>query len=325
MTHDNNRNDKIGRREFLKRLGLGTAAVGGLTLAGCASRESAQSAEGTETGPIPKGKMTYRENPKTGEKVSLLGYGCMRWPTVAGGSARDGEEEIDQEMVNSLVDEAIEHGVNYFDTSPAYCKGKSEHATGISLSRHPRDSYYIATKLSNFAPSTWSREASMAMYRNSFKELQVDRIDYLLLHGVGMGGGMKEFEARYIDNGILDFLLSEREAGRIRNLGFSYHGDIAVFDRLLAEHDRYRWDFVQIQLNYVDWRHAKEVNTRNTDAEYLYGELSRAAFRPSSWNRCWADACRTYTTTSPPNSASAAPSRASLRGPSASRDRFPAC
>ena len=75
----------------------------------------------------------------------------------------------------------------------------------------------------------------MAMYRNSFKELQVDRIDYLLLHGVGMGGGMKEFEARYIDNGILDFLLSEREAGRIRNLGFSYHGDIAVFDRLLAD------------------------------------------------------------------------------------------
>jgi len=164
---------------------------------------------------------------------------------------------------------------NRFRYSPAYCKGRSERATGIALKRHPRESYYIATKLSNFAPSTWSREASMAMYRNSFKELQVDRIDYLLLHGVGMGGGMKEFEARYIDNGILDFLLSEREAGRIRNLGFSYHGDIAVFDRLLAEHDRYRWDFVQIQLNYVDWRHAKEVNTRNTDAEYLYGELSR--------------------------------------------------
>ena len=103
-----------------------------------------------------------------------------------------------------------------------------------------------------------------------------------------LGYGMEEFEARYIDNGMLDFLLAEREAGRIRNLGFSYHGDIAVFDHLLAQHDRYKWDFVQIQLNYVDWKHAKEVNTRNTDAEYLYGELSRAAFRPSSWNRCWA-------------------------------------
>lgn len=165
--------------------------------------------------------------------------------------------------------------MNYFDTSPAYCRGHSEHATGVALSRHPRDKYFIATKLSNFAPSTWSREASMAMYRNSFRELQVDYIDYLLLHGVGMGSGMEEFEARYIDNGMLDFLLAEREAGRIRNLGFSYHGDIAVFDHLLAQHDRYKWDFVQIQLNYVDWKHAKEVNTRNTDAEYLYGELEK--------------------------------------------------
>ena len=223
-------NDKKGmaRREFLKRLGVGTAATAA-ALTGCDSRRNAATGDHTAQGEIPTDRMTY----------------------------------------------AIAHGVNYFDTSPAYCKGRSERATGIALKRHPRESYYIATKLSNFAPSTWSREASMAMYRNSFKELQVDRIDYLLLHGVGMGGGMKEFEARYIDNGILDFLLSEREAGRIRNLGFSYHGDIAVFDRLLAEHDRYRWDFVQIQLNYVDWRHAKEVNTRNTDAEYLYGELSR--------------------------------------------------
>ena len=180
--------------------------------------------------------MTYRTNPKTGDRVSLLGYGCMRWPTVSG------SDDIDQEMVNALVDHAIAHGVNYFDTSPAYCRGHSEHATGVALSRHPRDKYFIATKLSNFAPSTWSREASMAMYRNSFRELQVDYIDYLLLHGVGMGSGMEEFEARYIDNGMLDFLLAEREAGRIRNLGFSYHGDIAVFDHLLAQHDRYKWE-----------------------------------------------------------------------------------
>ncbi len=113
------------------------------------------------------------------------------------------------------------------------------------------------------------------MYHNSFRELQVDYIDYMLLHGVGMGNGMAELEARYIDNGILDFLMTEREAGRIRNLGFSYHGDIRVFDYLLSQHEKYKWDFVQIQLNYVDWKHAKEVNTRNTDAEYLYGELAK--------------------------------------------------
>ena len=267
------KNDKnMNRREFLRRLGAGTA-VSAAVLAGCGPDKSASSH--LAQGEIPTDKMTYRTNPKTGEKVSLLGYGCMRWPTVSGGSARDGADEIDQQTVNELVDFAIAHGVNYFDTSPAYCKGRSEHATGVALSRHPRDKYFIATKLSNFAPSTWSREASIAMYRNSLRELQVDYIDYMLLHGVGMGSGMKEFEERYIDNGVLDFLLAEREAGRIRNLGFSYHGDVAVFDYLLSQHDKYRWDFVQIQLNYVDWKHAKEVNTRNTDAQYLYGELEK--------------------------------------------------
>ena len=145
----------------------------------------------------------------------------------------------------------------------------------VALSRHPRDKYYIATKLSNFARETWSREASIAMYRNSFRELQVDYIDYMLLHAVGTGGGMEEFENRYIKNGILDFLVEERKAGRIRNLGFSYHGDIRVFDYLLSRHDEYKWDFVQIQLNYLDWKYAKQINPSNTDAEYLYGELEK--------------------------------------------------
>ncbi len=220
--------------------------------------------------------MTCRINPKTGDKVSILGYGCMRWPTVTGESAREGEDKIDQEAVNRLVDYAIEHGVNYFDTSPAYSKGHSEEATGIALKRHPRNKFFVATKLSNFDPSTWSREKSIEMYHNSLKLLQVDYIDYMLLHAIGMGdNGMEAYKARYVDNGMLDYLLAEREAGRIRNLGFSYHGDIEVFDYLLSQHDRYKWDFVQIQLNYLDWQHAKELNSYNTDAEYLYGELAK--------------------------------------------------
>ena len=264
------RND-MDRREFIRRIGRGAAALSVASAAGCGGRKAA--AEGASGEPSAEA-MTYRTNPSTGDRVSLLGYGCMRWPTVTGGSARDDGSDIDQETVNRLVDHALAHGVNYFDTSPAYCRGFSERATGIALKRHPRDSYFIATKLSNFSPDTWSREASMAIYRNSFRELQVDTIDYMLLHGVGMGG-MEALRGRYLDNGMLDFLLAEREAGRIRNLGFSYHGDIEVFDWLLERHDLYKWDFVQIQLNYVDWRHAKEVNARNTDAEYLYGELHR--------------------------------------------------
>ncbi|MDE6368090.1 MAG: aldo/keto reductase, partial [Muribaculaceae bacterium] len=221
--------NKINRRDFIKKLGIGVG-VSGLALAGCDSKSKELTKGETANTEIPIDKMTYRENPKTGEKVSILGYGCMRWPTKSGKSARDDADEIDQETVNRLVDTAIAHGVNYFDTSPAYCKGRSERATGIALSRYPRDSYYIATKLSNFAPQTWSREASINMYHNSLKELQTDYIDYMLLHAIGMGGGMEEFQKRYIDNGVLDFLVAERDAGRIKNLGFSYHGDVAVFD-----------------------------------------------------------------------------------------------
>lgn len=255
----------ISRRSFLKRLGAGTAAVGAASLIGC------DNSADTTAASIASGEMTYRTNPSTGDVVSLLGYGMMRLPTINGSADND----IDQEMVNRLVDYALEHGVNYFDTSPAYCKGHSEAATGIALSRHPRDSYFIATKLSNFDPSTWSREASIAMYHNSLRELQTDHIDYMLLHAVGMGGGMEEYENRYVKNGILDFLVEERAAGRIRNLGFSYHGDIKVFDYLLSRHDEYKWDFVQIQMNYLDWKYAKDINPRNTNAEYLYGELAK--------------------------------------------------
>ncbi len=265
--------DKQGmnRREFLKRLGLGAAVVSASLAAGCGSKRQQTSAQ-TE---VPDEGMVYRTTPTTGDRVSLLGFGMMRLPWKEQGEKKTkGEQEIDQEQVNALVDYAIEHGVNYFDTSPAYCRGLSERATGIALKRHPRDSYFVATKLSNFAPQTWSREASIGMYHDSMRELQVDYIDYLLLHGVGMGG-MNELHARYLDNGVLDFLLAERAAGRIRNLGFSYHGDVEVFDYLLAQHDKYRWDFVQIQLNYLDWRYAKQTNPRNTDAEYLYGELAK--------------------------------------------------
>lgn len=259
-----------GRRGFLRNLGiLGAAGVLGACGAGVASSDGAKSGRG-------QGAMTKRLNGATGDSVSILGYGCMRLPTKALVSGNEADDEIDQNAVNESVDYAIAHGVNYFDTSPAYCKGHSEEAMGVALSRHPRDKYYIATKLSNFAPSTWSREASIGMFENSLRMLRTDYVDYLLLHGIGMGG-MEAFNGRYVDNGVLDYLCEKRRQGVIRNLGFSYHGDVAVFDHLLAMMDRgeIRWDFAQIQMNYIDWRHAKEINERNTDAEYLYGELSK--------------------------------------------------
>jgi predicted aldo/keto reductase-like oxidoreductase len=261
------------RRGFLKAFGTGAVATAAIAT-GCKNPSKTAQIEDEYKKQVepPKGKMTFRLNPKTKEKVSLLGYGMMRLPTKKGGS--EGQDVIDQEQVNRLTDYAIEHGVNYFDTSPAYCQGQSETSTGIALHRHPRSSYYVATKLSNFSPDTWSRKASIEMYRNSMKNLQVDYIDYYLLHGIGMGG-MDALRGRYIDNGLLDFLVEERKAGRIRNLGFSYHGEIEVYDYLLSQHDKYQWDFVQIELNYLDWDYANEINDRNTDARYLYGELQK--------------------------------------------------
>ena len=255
--------EKINRRDFLKVLGATGLAGGAAAISGC---KNVSSTEGN-------GEMTYRVNPGTGDKVSLLGYGMMRLPQT--GEAADAP--IDQEMVNHQIDYALEHGINYFDTSPAYCEGLSEKATGDALKRYDRSRYFIATKLSNFAPETWRREASIEMFENSLKELQTDYVDYLLLHAIGTGSGMKEFYSRFIDNGILDYLVEQKAAERIRNLGFSYHGDVAVFDRALAWHDegKYHWDFVQIELNYLDWEHAKQINPENTDAKYLYAELHK--------------------------------------------------
>ena len=264
----NNRNSKeISRRDFLKVMGAASVASAGLAACG------GQGAASADIGTLATGEMTRRT--LTGDEVSLLGYGCMRWPMKP---AADGKGEVvNQDAVNTLVDYALAHGVNYFDTAPPYCQGMSEEATGIALSRHPRDSYYIATKMSNhrlYAAGLRGKElyeASVKMYHESFKHLRTDYIDYYLFHILGSGAGMEEMRGRLYDSGVADFVLKEREAGRIRKLGFSFHGDVRVFDYMLQE-SGIKWDFVQIQLNYLDWRHA---SGRNVKAEYLYGELTK--------------------------------------------------
>ena len=243
--------EKITRRKFIGTLGAGVAAMS--LGSACSSK---QEEEITEI----EGTMTYREGPR-GDKVSILGYGAMRFPNVV---PTDFSSDLDQDTINELVDYALEHGVNYFDTAPVYSRARSETAVGIALSRHPRSSYFVATKLSNFNDP--SREASMNMYQNSFKSLQTDHIDYYLLHAIG--DDYAGFDRRFVENGMLEFLLKEREAGRIRNLGFSFHGSPAAFEKYVNMHGQYHWDFVQIQMNYQDWNHSDECN-----ASYMYGEL----------------------------------------------------
>lgn len=270
MKQDKNQSKEISRRGFLRFLGAGTL-LGAAAACGVSTEKNESASSSTKK----SGEMTLRVNHNTGDSVSVLGYGMMRLPMIESGPEESKVQVIDQEEVNRLVDYALEHGVNYYDTSPVYCQGKSEEATGIALSRHPRDSYFLATKLSNFSPDSQTREGSIAMFENSLKNLQTDYIDYLLLHAIG-GGGMDAFNARFIDNGILDWLVEQKKAGRIRNLGFSFHGDVEVFDTMMKWMDegKVHWDFVQIQLNYIDWNRDKSAAARNTDAEYLYNELA---------------------------------------------------
>ena len=141
MNNDNHNNHhSMSRRHFFKVAG-GAAVATGVALAACDNNNGETSTSGAiAEADVPKDKMTYRTNPNTGDRVSLLGYGMMRLPVEGGESGRENADAaIDQELVNKEVDFALAHGVNYFDTSPAYCQGRSEHATGIALSRHPRD------------------------------------------------------------------------------------------------------------------------------------------------------------------------------------------
>ena len=123
----------MDRRNFLKIFGCGTVAAA-TVLTGCKPKaKNAAVEEYKQQVEPPIGKMTYRTSPISGDKVSLLGYGMMRLP-----SKTENKDDYDQDMINRQVDYAIEHGVNYFDTSPVYCQGKSEGCTGIALSRHKR-------------------------------------------------------------------------------------------------------------------------------------------------------------------------------------------
>ena len=260
MKKDNN---DMNRRQFLQRLGMSAGSALAMmameplnVLAGNSAKPGQLRYNADEN------KMTYRVQHGSGEKISLLGFGMMRLPD-------------DQDKVDELVDYAIAHGVNYFDTAPMYMGGRSEVLTGNTLSRYPREKYHVATKMSNQNRRQWSFDDSKRMYETSMERLKVDYIDYYLLHSIG--GGMESLKGRFLDNGILDFLLKEREAGRIKHLGFSYHGDVRDFDWLLDHNDEYHWDFVQIQMNFLDWRHAsmRQGWRHDADAEYLYDKLEK--------------------------------------------------
>ena len=216
------------------------------------------------TEPAKGDQVIHRTWPSLGgESISLLGMGCMRFPRKPGAGRR---APLDQEVINQMIDYALEHGINYFDTAPAY--GDSERATGEALSRHNRKDYLLATKMSNFSNADLG--ACKQMFANSLKNLRTSYFDYFLLHSIG---SVEDFKKRYVDNGLLPYLQDLRKKGTIRHLGFSFHGSNAALKELLAM--PYNWEFVQIQLNYVDWKDMPlEDSNEPCDSETLYNMLA---------------------------------------------------
>ncbi len=261
--------DKMTRREALRGLffaGMGLAA-GGPVLRSLGTPASAATPSGTiPWTEAPEGsRIDSRNWDKMGETLGMLGLGCMRLPTKGGGGGGFGRRQpLDQEAVNAMVDYAIAHGINYFDTAPAY--GESEVVTGRALSRHPRAAYRIATKMSNMGGGRPTLEQGKQMFETSLKNLQVDYIDFLLLHNLQNLAG---YNTRFRDNGLFEWILEQKARGRIRHLGFSFHGTNADLPPLV---DLYDWDFVQIQLNYADWKDMSSARGE-TSSKYLYEYL----------------------------------------------------
>ena len=259
-------NNKMNRREAIRALMLaGAGLAAGSSLAAAPLRAAGVLPQNWKFTEPAKGDQVIHRTWKSlgGESISLLGMGCMRFPRKPGGGRR---APLDQEAINMMIDYALEHGINYFDTAPAY--GDSERATGEALSRHKRGDYMIATKMSNF----WNADlnACKDMFATSLKNLRTNYVDYFLLHSIG---SVEDFQKRFVDNGLLPWLQDLRKKGTIRHLGFSFHGSNAALKTLLEM--PYEWEFVQIQMNYVDWKEMPlEDSDEPCDSETLYKMLA---------------------------------------------------
>ena len=201
--------------------------------------------------------MIYRDF--LGEKVSLFGMGCMRLPKTD--PADDGS--IDVAHANKMVEYAYEHGCNYFDTAWGYHNGKSETVVGEALAKYPRESFKLVTKFPGYDPGNWAK--SEEIFGKQLEKCGVDYFDYYLIHNVcEMNIDAYLDEEKY---GIRGYFVKQREAGRIKHLGFSVHGSYDVMKRFLAE-----WgdvvEFVQIQLNYIDYTFQDAKAKLELAAEY---------------------------------------------------------
>lgn len=174
--------------------------------------------------------------------LSLLGFGTMRLPTTADGT-------IDEDTTQAMVDYALAHGVNYFDTAWPYMQNLSETVVGRCLKKHPRDSFYLATKYPGHMLTCDPDPADI--FAQQLEKCQVDYFDFYLLHNVYENDVDIYTDPRW---GIIDYFVEQKRLGRIKHLGFSTHADLPCLTAFLERYGRER-EFCQIQLNYLDWDH----------------------------------------------------------------------
>lgn len=190
-------------------------------------------------------------------EVSLLGLGAMRLPCKTP-IKREANPLIDYKKGQVLVDAAYNSGVNYFDTAYMYHAGKSEKFIGTALKKFPRDSYFLADKLPIWmCPKKSDMEK---VFRKQLERTEHDYFDFYLLHSLN-----KENYEKCEKFGAYEFLIEKQREGKIKNIGFSFHGTIEDLKRIVSEH---KWDFAQIQMNYLDWK--------NQNAEEQYRILTDA-------------------------------------------------
>lgn len=179
--------------------------------------------------------MEKRKLEKLGIETSLLGFGCMRFPTTS-------EGKIDEPKAEEMIDKAIAAGVNYIDTAYPYHDKQSEPFVGKVLKKYPRNSFYLATKLPVWLVET--KTDIERIFEEQLERLQTDYIDFYLLHAMN-----KERFDKMKEIGCMDVLEAKRAEGKIKYIGFSFHDGYEVFEEAIGERE---WDFCQIQLNYMD-------------------------------------------------------------------------
>lgn len=177
-----------------------------------------------------------------GRKLSALGLGTMRLPTLDGNDAH-----VDEAATTEMVDYALSHGINYFDTAWGYHDGNSETIIGKCLGQYPRDRFYLASKFPGYDLSNMDKVEEI--FEKQLQKCGVEYFDFYLFHNVCEMNIDSYLDEKY---GIFDYLVEQKKNGRIRHLGFSVHGSYDVMKRFLDAYGA-EMEFCQIQLNYIDW------------------------------------------------------------------------